>query len=315
MMKAFAHTAPSRRALVAFAACLVGLSGLLLVWGAQRAEASSQYVEWKVFQASSGALLTVHFVFSGLSGDEPSRRLLMTANCDPTQPMPYLVTVINRLNVRDAPPVAELHWSVGDGYTAFAPGAVLDRVAIANAGRDSFARYGVEFNPNDRVWDLFATNGRSGVTFRLVGGRSGQALSSPPLAAETQRDRRAINGFLEACRGFLRQAGLGAVVDQRSAGTSACQQRLEESADYGQDIADVVCGGRPNDVNPANCMSYVMSGEVAWDQQGSNQWQPMNAANLCRSSQNTAQTVACFSGLIDRGFGWRAAIDRCRAPG
>ena len=109
------------------------------------------------------------------------------------------------------------------------------------------------------------------------------------------------------------RAGMGASLERRV--VSACQKRLGQFGNYSRDIAVTVCGNRPNDVNPANCMRYVMSGEVAWNRDGSSQWQPRNAANLCHESRNTGQTVRCFSRSIDQGLHWSAAIERCRVQG
>lgn len=284
-----------------------GVAGVLAACvAASAAHASSQSTQWNVYQAPQGALLTAHFVFSAADGSA-SRRLLFTGNCDPSQPIPYVVTAINRLSVDDAPATMELTFRLSDGNTLIAP-ANLDRVAVVNSQGDTSARYGTSFHPSSKFWATLQERRQRGPQFRGVGGYTG-----PSLTAALQRDRDTIATFLQACRNFMTQAGL----DPNPRPTVwGCERELNDpsktATPYPQDIVQAVCGSRRNDPRPAGCMHWVMGGNVAWNQEGNTQWNPGNAAYLCFESQNTAVTVNCFNRYIQEGRGWQEGISRCR---
>lgn len=56
----------------------------------------------------------------------------------------------------------------------------------------------------------------------------------------------------------------------------------------------------------------MIQGKVAWDQNGSRQWQDKNINNLCAGSRNPHQTVNCFKQGIASHNDWNKAINECR---
>lgn len=60
-----------------------------------------------------------------------------------------------------------------------------------------------------------------------------------------------------------------------------------------------------------NICRNAVQGKVAWDTAGSKNWNPENVKNLCRGTADHEATIACFSGKISEGQGWKAAIDGC----
>lgn len=79
-------------------------------------------------------------------------------------------------------------------------------------------------------------------------------------------------------------------------------------------------GPPPSDPAPAarggseeqRCMGMV-DGQVAWDRNGSRDWQPRNIAALCAGATNAEARISCFENRIAAGEAWDTAIPACAA--
>ena len=69
-----------------------------------------------------------------------------------------------------------------------------------------------------------------------------------------------------------------------------------------------LCRGSAS-VEPARCFEHAMHGGVNWG--GSTRWQWGNAIDLCEGSADAARTVRCFQNQIARGQSWQNAIAAC----
>lgn len=62
-----------------------------------------------------------------------------------------------------------------------------------------------------------------------------------------------------------------------------------------------------------DCFELVQ-GRVAWEQGGSNVWNPSNVTTLCADTPNPLATIACFSRGIAEHNVWQTASADCRGP-
>jgi hypothetical protein len=56
----------------------------------------------------------------------------------------------------------------------------------------------------------------------------------------------------------------------------------------------------------------AIQGKVAWNRAGSTAWNETNIRNLCQGTTNTAATIACFQGEIQKNDNWSQAINTCK---
>ncbi|MCZ4291279.1 hypothetical protein [Hoeflea alexandrii] len=284
---------------------------LLLSGGTAPASASSSSTIWNVYVSSEGARLNYIHSASFLGSEEVSRKQLFSAICNPNQPTPYITTVIQPRGGETLYPSQNLKVRLEDGNYMFLLGNI-DQIATVNAG-DQLTRYGVSI-PVDSVF--FRTLMQPGSRYELrIDADPGNG--GVPLRV-TDRDRERIGAFLQTCTNY--GAGSSQTV-MNAEPPYACRDFLNgpnqyagnQSVTYEPGIIDRVCGDMRMDVRPANCMHYVMSGNVAWDRQGNAAWQPANAADLCSQSTDIGARIQCFNIQIAHGADWYSSIQACRS--
>ena len=70
-----------------------------------------------------------------------------------------------------------------------------------------------------------------------------------------------------------------------------------------------LCKGNPDSIEPAKCFRRVMHGGINWG--GGTKWQWKNAIDLCEGAYSAKATVRCFRRKISNDVPWQKAIKRC----
>lgn len=280
---------------------------------AASANASSRGVVWNLYTGAQGAFLSAKYVASFLGSDEVSETLIFTASCNPQKPTPYATAVMRIPQGQSAPPSSNLQvWFPGGNYLFL--GGYLDQIASVNAG-DNKPRYGFNVTLPSALFNALMEQGsRFHPKVDM-----GDAVQGKGAKLEIfDKDRQKVRDFVATCTSFVQQ-NPGTSTTQREA-PYACRDFLNgpnsfygnQSTNYGNEIADRVCGQARMDVRPAVCMHQIMAGQVAWNQQGSNNWMPGNAADLCHQTVNPAARIGCFNAQISAGQSWDTAIIICK---
>lgn len=277
------------------------------------ANASSRGVVWNLYSGSQGAFLSAKYVASFLGSDEISETLIFTASCNPQQPTPYATAVMRIPKGQTAPPSSNLQVLFPNGNYLFLSG-YLDQVASVNAG-DNKPRYGFNVTLPSAFFNALMENGsRFHPKVDM-----GDAIKGKGSKLEIfDRERQKVRDFVATCTSFVQQNPGTSTTDREA--PYACRDYLNgpnsfsgnQSTNYGNEIANRVCDQARMDVRPAVCMHQIMAGYVAWDQQGSNNWMPGNAADLCHQTVNPAGRIGCFSAQINAGIPWNTAIVICK---
>ncbi len=280
-------------------------------------EASSRGVVWNFYASADGALLSAVYTASFLGSDEVTRRVLMTANCSPGRPVPYVAALINPPQGQPIEQRAALMVRFENGNMLFLDGS-LDRLASVNAGDDK-PRYGFDLPTSSSLFGLLTQNGSRyfpKVDVDPWGG--GVALEI------FDRDRDKVRNFLATCDRFAQQtAGAGNNYGAQAAQPQlgACRSMLyapnpwnpSQQGGHTQAIANELCS--PNEASdlPARCFLYIMAGRVNWDANGhQTSWIPGNASRLCARTPVGLGTISCFENQIRNGVAWQAAAEFCR---
>ena len=82
------------------------------------------------------------------------------------------------------------------------------------------------------------------------------------------------------------------------------------SKQWNQSNINTLCNGTTNGKEPARCFNKVMHGNINWG--GGTQWQWGNAVNLCAGTGDAAETIRCFEKKISKGKPWEKAIKKCK---
>lgn len=283
----------------------------------QTSQASSRGVVWNFYASSDGALLSAVYTASFLGSDDVTRRVLMTANCSPGMPEPYVAAVINPPQGQALQRDTNLMVRLENGNMLFLAGS-LDRLATVNAG-DNKPRYGFNLPTNSPFFNSLTQAGSRFYPKVDVDPWGGGATLE---IADHQRDK--VRSFLATCDRFAQQnAGTNnnnqAQAQQPHLG--ACRAMLHgpnpwdtsRRAGYSQAISDELCS--PNEASdlPARCFLYIMAGRVNWDVNGyQTGWVPENASRLCARTPVGLGTVTCFENQIRNGIAWQPASEFCR---
>lgn len=272
-------------------------------------QASSLGRHWNLYASPQGARLSYTYRASFLGDDEVNQRLLFSAVCNPSEPTPYVTTLIKpAANVRlNASQNMKIH--LGNGNYLFLLGT-LDRLASVNAG-DDLSRYGFSIKASSPFFQALAEEG-SGFYPQIDAdpGDGGVQLTVQ------DGDRQKVRSFLQACQGFA-EANPSAA--QSAELPYACRDYLNGPNSYANDVAtlypdqivDSVCGSQRMDVRPAVCMHLLMSGAVPWNLKGDSTWLPENAATLCAESSNPGKRLDCFRRELAETDNWSSAISAC----
>lgn len=102
--------------------------------------------------------------------------------------------------------------------------------------------------------------------------------------------------------------------------SSACARSIQDRVAWDHDgdtdwpaaRLSTLCYGAADSEAPGDCFATLMAGNVDWG--GGTRWNPNNALDLCAGTRDADRTIACFRDAIERGNGWRRAIDTCRVP-
>ncbi|MEM8649889.1 MAG: hypothetical protein AAGF54_05105 [Pseudomonadota bacterium] len=278
----------------------------------ESSQASSNNIVWDVFTTQEGTLLRAKQVKSFLGSEQIKETIIMTAVCTPQKSYPLVTVMIRSPNGQEAPKAANLKFQDPDGnWIPFR--ARLDRAASANAG-DNLPRYLFQM-PIDT--DFFKELAKEGSRYHPKFDRDPHG-GGTRLKIYRSEDRSKVSRFIDSCK---RYAGVNTSSNTSQQSANLCRDRLngpnifaagEPVQNYGDAIANQVCGELRSHIGPAVCMHYVMSGRIAYDSQGRNKWAPENAARLCRENQNTQVRLDCFNQQIAAGHGWNNAIETCR---
>lgn len=122
----------------------------------------------------------------------------------------------------------------------------------------------------------------------------------------------------DVCWLFVVAVAMGGFPFVAGAGEGACADAVqgeiawnyEGKTRWASSNVQRLCRGAEDSTEPARCFDRVMHGGVDWG--GGTRWQWKNALDLCQGTRDAGATVACFRGRIDRGQGWREAIDACQ---
>ncbi|MEP0519764.1 MAG: hypothetical protein ABJO09_07595 [Hyphomicrobiales bacterium] len=275
--------------------------------------ASSRGVVWNLYTGSQGAFLSAKAFASFLGSEEVSETLIFSASCNPQTPTPYATAVMRIPQGQTAPPSSNLQvWFPGGNYLFL--GGYLDQIASVNAG-DNKPRYGFNVTLPSALFNALMENGsRFHPKVDM-----GDAVQGKGAKLEIfDRDRQKVRDFVATCTSFAQQ-NPGTSTTQREA-PYACRDFLNgpnsfngnQAVNYGNQIADRLCGQARMDVRPAVCMHQVMANRIPWNQQGATNWDAENAADLCHQTSNPAGRISCFSGHINAGVPWNAGITACK---
>lgn len=279
--------------------------------------ASSRGVVWNFLSSSDGALLSAVYTASFLGSDEVTRRVLMTANCSPGMPQPYVAAVINPPQGQTLQRDTNLMVRLDNGNMLFLAGS-LDRLASVNAG-DNKPRYGFNLPTSSPFFRMLTQAGLRFYPKVDVDPWGGGATLE---IADHQRDK--VRSFLATCDRFAQQNAGAANNNQAQTQQpflGACRAMLHgpnpwdpsRRAGHSQAISDELCS--PNEASdlPARCFLYIMAGRVNWDVNGyQTSWVPENASRLCARTPVGLGTVTCFENQIRNGVAWKPAMEFCR---
>lgn len=276
--------------------------------------ASSNTVVWQVYTSSQGSILSAKRVRSFLGSDEVSETVLMTANCSPNQPLPYVAVVVRPKQGTIFNPSQNMRLRAENGNYYFMLGT-LDRIATANA-RDNFNRYGITMPTTHGFFGMLTKSGSRYYPKIDMDIHRDQSGGGARLEIFREQDRQKVRDFLTSCEGFQ---GQHASTGQPHQQPHACRDYLNGpntfannvATTYSEEIVNGVCGDYRMDVRPAYCMHYVMAGNLPWNQQGSTSWGQDNAASLCWQNTNLSNRIACFSNEIAKGNEWYVGINVC----
>lgn len=280
------------------------------------AQASSSGVRWDLFQTQQGAFLKATRFRSFLGSEQAKETIIMTAACTPQTPEPYVTAMIRQPSGQAAAASYNLRVRAPNNNWMFL-GGQLDRAASANAG-DNLPRYGFNLPIKSPFFSGLADQNQR-YKPRIERDPSGGGTS---LEIFRRDDKQKVQGFINTCS---RYAGLNSQQatnqpQQNQPQGSACRDYLNgpnqfannQVRRYDEAISNTVCGQRRNDARPAACMHMAMSGAVPYNQQGQANWDPQNAAWLCRETTQPSFRIACFRGEIEKGIHWSKGIELCR---
>ncbi len=83
----------------------------------------------------------------------------------------------------------------------------------------------------------------------------------------------------------------------------------EGTKQWNQANIERLCRGAENSGEPAACFQRVMHGGVNWG--GGTEWKWENALDLCEGSENATSTVQCFEEELTKNRTWQQAIRTC----
>ncbi len=291
---------------------LLGIAAFALLPIAE-AGASSRTTVWSLyFQKGVGARLIAKRVVSFLGSDQPSERLIFSAVCSPNAPVPT-VSFPPPFKPNAVIPQESVVKVLTVGDRTFYYNAVQDRVATQNAG-DGVPRFSFVMNTGDPLfYQLSQGTRRTEAKLTLRDG------GTQPVEIYKAEDRAKVRNYISICDDFWLK-NKEARNTQPSV-PDACGDHLrgpnpfngKGPRNYTNAIVDQVCGNYLGDPRPAQCMHYVMAGNLAWNREGNTGWVEDNAARLCHEITDYAGLANCFSAQIRAGIDWDPAITICRA--